>query len=59
MDSIVKYACDELDGVEISCLLVECDPWFCGVEVARVLQYAHPSSTIYKIDLKYKNTFQQ
>ena len=48
MSSIVKYACDELDGVEISCLLVEGDPWFCGVEVARVLQYANPSSTILK-----------
>jgi prophage antirepressor-like protein len=58
MDSIVKYACDELDGVEISCLLVEGDPWFCGVEVARVLQYANPSSTIYKMDLKYKSTLQ-
>ena len=37
MDSIVKFACEELGGAAIRCLIVKGDPWFCGVEVATVL----------------------
>ena len=57
MDSIVKYACEELDGAEISCLMVGGDPWFCGVEVARALGYKDPNNTVYKMDAKYKCRF--
>ena len=56
MDSIVKFACEELGGVKIGCLIVKGDPWFCGVEVARVLGYAKPRNTVYYLDLKYEST---
>ncbi len=39
MDSIVKYACEELGGAEISCLMVKGDPWFKGIDVATLLGY--------------------
>jgi prophage antirepressor-like protein len=57
MDSIVKFACEEIGGAEISCMMVKGEPWFCGVEVATVLGYKKPRQTIWKMDLKYKSKF--
>jgi prophage antirepressor-like protein len=55
MSPIVKYACEELGGAEISCLMVKGDPWFCGIEVASVLGYARPSEAISDhVPLKFK-----
>ena len=48
MDSIVKFACEELGGAEISCLMVNGEPWFKGVEVAKALGYKKPSVAIHK-----------
>ena len=59
MSSIVKYACEELAGVEISCFIVKGEPWFKGIEVATVLGYARPRTAVYEqVPLKFKNTFQ-
>jgi prophage antirepressor-like protein len=55
---ITKYSCEQLDGVKLSCLVVKGEPWFCGVEVAKALGYEKPRQTVWKMDLKYKNTFQ-
>ena len=41
MSSIVKYACDELSGAEISCVIVDGEPWFKAKDVATVLGYSN------------------
>jgi prophage antirepressor-like protein len=46
MDSIVKFACEELGGATISCLIVGGEPYFKGVEVARVLGYGNTKDAI-------------
>ena len=56
MSSIVKYSCEELDGVEISCIVVKGEPWFHGAESATWLGYAKPRGAIYDhVPLKFKN----
>ena len=37
MDSIVKYACEELDGAELECILVKDEPWFKAKQIAQAL----------------------
>ena len=39
MRQIVKYVCDELEDVEVSCIVVNGDPRFRGVDVAKALGY--------------------
>ena len=46
MSSIVKYACDELGGVEISCIIVDDEPWFKAKDVATVLKYTNTRKAI-------------
>ncbi len=59
MSQIVQYACEALDNVEISCFMIQNEPWFKGVEVATVLGYARPRDAVYDhVPLKFKNTFQ-
>ena len=56
MSQIVKYACEELDNVEISCLTVNGEPWFKGIEVAILLGYKCPKKALFDhIPLKFKN----
>ena len=58
MSSIVKYACDELGGATISCLIVDGEPYFKGIEVAKVLGYENAKSAVYKhVPLKFKHKF--
>ncbi len=58
MNQIVKYACGELGGAEISCLTVKGEPWFKGIEVAAVSGYARPRDAVYDhVPLKFKNKF--
>ncbi len=47
MTQIVKYMCEELDKAEISCVMVNGDPWFKGIDVATVLGYARPRDAVY------------
>ena len=59
MSQIVKYVCEELENAEISCVMVNGDPWFKGIDVATVLGYARPRDAVYDhVPLKFKNTFQ-
>jgi prophage antirepressor-like protein len=46
MSSIVKYACEELGGVEISCIMDGDDPWFKAVEVALALEYKDTDAAV-------------
>ena len=39
MSSIVKYACEELGGAEIECIVVDGEPWFKFLPVAKVLGF--------------------
>ncbi len=56
MSSIVKYACEELDNAEISCFMFNGEPYFKGIEVARVLGHDNVSNAVYKyVPLKFKN----
>ncbi len=43
MNLIVKYVNEELKNAEISCPVVPGDPWFKGIEVAKVLGYKCPT----------------
>ena len=47
MSQIVKYACAELAGAEVTCVTVDGEQWFRGVEVAKVLGYKKPSGAVY------------
>ena len=56
MESIVKYACEELGGADISCVLVNGDPCLKGVEVAMLLGYEKPRDATYDhVPLKFKS----
>ena len=56
MTQIVKYACEELSGVEISCIMIKGEPWFNGAEVATLLGYKKPRGAVYDhVPLKFKN----
>jgi hypothetical protein len=56
MEFIVKFACDELGGATISCLIVGGEPYFKGIEVARVWGYENPANAVFKhVPLKFKN----
>jgi len=46
MNSIVKYNCNELGNAEISCLLVDGEPWFKAIDVAKVLKYVDTDKAI-------------
>ena len=39
MDSIVKYACEELGGAELECIMVKDEPWFKAKQIVTVLDY--------------------
>ena len=56
MSSSVKYACEELAGAEISCFMIKGEPWFKGVEVAKVLGHQNERNAVFKhVPLKFKN----
>ena len=56
MSQIVKYMCEEIENVEISCIVVNGEPWFCGAEVASALGYKKPRGAVYDhVPLKNKN----
>ena len=46
MSSIVKYACNELSGVEVECIIVDGQPWFKARQVAQALGYSDTKQTI-------------
>ena len=57
MSSIVKYCCEELDGAEISCIMVKGAPWLKGLEVATVLGYKYASDAVKDhVPLKFQIT---
>ena len=56
MSQIVKYMCEEIENVEISCIVVIGEPWFNGAEVASALGYKKPRGAVYDhVPLKNKN----
>ena len=58
MSSIVKYACEELGGATVGCLMVKGEPWFKGIDVAAVLGYQNTRAAVYThVPLKYKSEF--
>ena len=46
MCEIVKYACDELGGAEVRCVLANDVLWFKAVDVAKVLAYSNSRRAI-------------
>ena len=56
MSQLAKCACEELGGAEISYIIVKGEPWFKGVEVAKVLGYKYASDAVKDhVPLKFKN----
>ena len=39
MNQIVKYTCEQLNGAEIECILINTDPWFKFLKVAKLLGF--------------------
>ncbi len=48
MCEIVKYACDELGGAEISCIVENGEAWFKAIDVAKALKYKDSDDAIRK-----------
>ncbi len=56
MSQIVKHACEELKNAESSCLVVNGDPWFKGIEVATLSRCKCPKQPLFDhVPLKFKN----
>ena len=56
MSQLAKCVCEELGGAEISYIIVKGEPWFKGVEVAKVLGYKYASDAVKDhVPLKFKN----
>ena len=46
MDSIVKYSCEDIAGVEISCVIAKGEPWFKAKEIAEALGYSDTKQAV-------------
>ena len=46
MSQIVKYACEELAGAEVTCVTVDGEQWSRGIDVATVLGYKKPRGAV-------------
>jgi len=46
MSSIVKYACDELSGAEISCVIVDGEPWFKACSITKILKHTNTTKAL-------------
>ena len=46
MSTIVKYVCDQLNGAEISCMVVNNEPWFKAKDIATILGYVDTKRAI-------------
>ena len=46
MDSIVKYSCEDIAGVEISCVIAKGEPWFKAKEIAEALGYSNSKQAV-------------
>jgi prophage antirepressor-like protein len=56
MSQIVKYNCEDIENTEISSIVVNGEPWFCGAEVASALGYKKPRGAVCDhVPLKNKN----
>ena len=48
MSQIAKYVCDELENVEMNCVVVSGEPWFKELDVAIALKYTDTDQAIRK-----------
>ena len=46
MTSIVKYTCNELNGAQINCVVVDGSPWFKAKDVATILGYSDKKQAV-------------
>ena len=46
MNSIVKYSCEDVAGVEISCVIANGEPWFKAKEIAEALGYSNSKQAV-------------
>ena len=46
MNSIVKYSCAELAGAEISCVMVDGEPWFKAKDVTDILKHSNTTKAL-------------
>jgi len=46
MESLVKFSCEELQGAEITCVLVQGEPWFKAKEIALTLGYSNAKQAV-------------
>jgi prophage antirepressor-like protein len=63
MSTIVKYVCDQLNGAEISCMVVHNEPWFKAKDIATILGYVNTKVAIqtnvdYEDKRQYKHLVQ-
>ena len=56
MSQIVTHVCEELGGVEMSCITIKGDTWFKGIDVAHILSYTYASDAVKDhVPLKFKH----
>ena len=59
MNQISNLECPYIENVQISCMMVDGEPWFKGIEVAKALEYKNHSNTVNtKVPLKFRSTLQ-
>ena len=46
MSQIINYACEQLGGIQISCIVDDGEPWFRAVDVATALSYSDTDKAI-------------
>jgi anti-repressor protein len=59
MNQISNFECPYIENVQISCMMVDGEPWFKGIDVAKALEYKNHSNTVNtKVPLKFRSSLQ-
>ena len=60
MNQISNFECPYIENVQISCMMVDNEPWFKGLDVVRALEYKQPRNTLSnQVPPKFKSSFEQ
>jgi prophage antirepressor-like protein len=57
MNPISNFECPYIEHVQIGCMMVDGEPWFKGIDVAKALEYKNHSNTVStKVPLKFRSS---
>ena len=46
MSQIIPYTCEQLGGIQISCIIDDGEPWFRAIDIATALKYTDTDKAI-------------